>query len=162
MVQGGQQKGKGTSPGELDLETGSPLDEEVAIRILGYRWVVWKDLDRFPLPHEEQGRFLAPPDHPEARGQEEVGSEVPLAKEPDRFLPMFSEDPEAAFEVARRVGLFVSSNGFLAMMPGGGWEVQDDDGRVLGSGDSIPEAVCRAALAWVTRGDAAPPTNRPG
>lgn len=146
---------------EMNSETGNPLDEEVAIRILGYRWVMWKSRDQFPLPHEEEGRFLAPPDHPLARELVEADPGISLAKEPDRFLPMFSEDPEAAFDIARKVGLFVSSNGFLAMTPGGGWEVQDDAGQVLGFGSSIPEAVCRAALAWLDRKGAPSRGNRP-
>lgn len=146
---------------EMVSETGNPLDEEVAIRILGYRWVVWKSLDQFPLPREEVGRFLVPPDHPLAREMVEADPGVPLAKEPDRFLPMFSADSEAAFDVARKVGLFVSSNGFLAMTPGGGWEVQDDAGRVLGVGSTIPEAVCRGALAWLGRNGAPSRRNRP-
>lgn len=133
---------------EERLGTRNTLNEELAVRILGYHWVVWANRDRFPLPHEEEGRFLAPPEGPLAHEQVPAGPEVPLAKEPDRYVPMFCEDPEAAFDLARKVGLFVSSNGFLAMTPTGGWEVQDEKGQVLGVGASIPEAVCRAVLRW--------------
>ena len=124
------------------------LDEEVASRLLGYRWVTWKSHDSFPLPGEEEGRFLAPPDGPRASEQVPAGPEVPLAKEPDRYVPEFSTDLKDAFDVAVAAGLFVSANAFLTVSVLGEWRVHEEDGTVLGASDSLPEALCRAALAW--------------
>ena len=128
--------------------TRNPLDEEVAIQLLGFRWVVWKSLDSFPLPMEEAGRFLAPSDGPLAEGQVPAGPEVPLAKEPDRYVPLVSSDAEAALELARQVGLFVAGNAFLSVSPLGEWTVCTEDGRVWASGRSVPEVLCRAAMEW--------------
>ncbi|MFH1765021.1 MAG: hypothetical protein ABIF09_12610 [Gemmatimonadota bacterium] len=120
------------------------LDEEVAVRLLGYRWVRWGTQP----PYDEEGRFLAPPDGFLAHHQVVAGPEVPLADEPFRYVPGFSSEVEPAFEAARSVGLFHEANAFLMVSDTGEWSVRTEDERLNVMGATLPEALCRAALRW--------------
>ncbi len=129
----------------LDLR---PLDQEIALRLLGYQWVQWSRGTAWTAPWDEAGRFLAPPAGLLSRFQVPAGSEVPLAPEPLRYLPSFSQDVGAAFEAARVAGLFDSAHAILAAGQDGEWTVCTRGERVTVRGPSLPEVICRAALAW--------------
>ena len=122
------------------------LDEEVAVRLLGYRWVQWNNRSAGVAPSEERGRFLAPPDGLLSHLQVPAGLEVPLAEDPFRYLPAFSDDLSAAFEAARSAGLFGVVGAILNYDEPGEWSVQTRHGDVLARGYSLPEALCRATL----------------
>jgi hypothetical protein len=124
------------------------LDEEVAIRLLGYRWVHWNSRGGGG-PSDEKGRFLAPPDGLLSHHQVPAGSEVPIADDPHRYLPEFCQDLEAAFDVARSVGLLDVAHAILEVDDLGDWTVRTREGEVLAQARSLPEALCRASLRLV-------------
>ncbi len=126
----------------------TPLAEEVALRLLGYRWVEWDRNRPDGGPSDETGRFLAHPEGLLSRFQTPVGRQTPLALEPDRNLPLFLEDPGAAFEVAMRAGLFRDSGVLLSMSPQGEWTLRTAQDGVVVSGKELAEVLCRASLAW--------------
>ena len=127
-----------------DQRNRSPLDVEVAFRLLGYRWVRWGTQS----PEEEEGRFLAPPDGFLAHHQVAAGPEVPLADDPYRYVPSFSSEVDPALEAARSVELFHGAGAFLVVSDHGEWSVRTEDGRLNVMGPTLPEALCRAALRW--------------
>jgi hypothetical protein len=122
------------------------LDAEVAVRLLGYRWVQWNPRGGGLGPSDEKGRFLYPPDGLLSHLQVPAGPEVPVADDPYRYLPSFCEDVAAAFEAARSAGLFGVVGAILNYHEPGEWSVQTHDGNVLARGYSLPEALCRASL----------------
>lgn len=126
------------------------LDEAVALDLLSYRWVRWKEDVRFVGP-SERGRFLAPPKGLLAHLQVPAGLEVPLAKDPYRYLPAFSTDAGFAMELAERTGLLQDGGTLLTVSPEGRWMVLAGDREGLGEGDTLPEAVCRACLNRFSR-----------
>ncbi len=123
------------------------LNEEVAARLLGYRWVIWKK-DGFPTDSEDEGKFLAPADGPLAAHQLPAGSEVPFSKHPDRYLPRATTDMWEAFELAACTGLFAICDAHLIRNEFGECSVRTSDDRIRAFGPSLPEALCRAALQW--------------
>jgi hypothetical protein len=123
------------------------LDEEVAVRLFGYRWVQWNNRSAGVAPSEERGRFLAPPDGLLSHLQVPAGLEVPLAEDPFRYLPAFSDDLSAAFEAARSVGLLETAHAILDYAEPGEWSVRTREGKALARGPSLPEVICRASLS---------------
>lgn len=121
------------------------LDEAVALNLLSYRWVCWREDVHFVGP-PERGRFLAPPKGLLAHLQVPAGLEVPLAEDPYRYLPAFSTDAGFAMELAERVGLFQDGGTLLTVSPDGSWMVQGGGRTGLGEGQTLAEAVCRACL----------------
>lgn len=126
------------------------LDEAVALDLLSYRWVRWREDVRFAGP-PEPGRFLAPPKGLLAHLQVPAGLDVPLAEDPYRYLPAFSTDAGAAMELAERTGLFQDGGTLLTVSPEGRWMVLAGERDGLGEGDTLAEAVCRACLNQLSR-----------
>jgi hypothetical protein len=139
-------RGRGSM--ERDEDFGRELDEEVAVRVLGYRWVQWKTGEGVLPPSEERGRFLAPVEGLLSRHQVEVGRRGPLAREPYRYVPRFSVELESALEAAQAVGLLRNENTVLELSDQGEWTVRAKGDRLTMTAATLPEALCRAALRW--------------
>ena len=129
----------------------TPLEEEIAVSLLGFRWVRWDRERPDGGPSEEGGRFLASDDGLLSRFQIPAERDVPEAREPGRYLPPFLEDVGAAVVVAQRAGLFGELGAAVSLGPSGEWEVRKQGDPVVVKGRSLAEVLCRAALAWSSR-----------
>lgn len=132
--------------GEEDSER--RLDEEVATRVLGYRWVQWNPREGAMPPSDEKGRFLAPSDGLLSHHQVPAGRSVPPAQEPYRYVPRFSSEIESALEAAQAVGLLRHDNATLELSEQGEWTIRTKGDRLAITAPTLPEALCRAALRW--------------
>lgn len=131
-----------------DEAFGRDLDEQVATRVLGYRWVQWRNGEGVLPPSDEKGRFLAPVEGLLSHHQVEAGMRVPLAPEPYRYVPRFSVEIESALEAAQAVGLLRNENTVLERSEEGDWTVRTKGDRLAIQAPTLPEALCRAALRW--------------
>jgi len=129
----------------------TPLEEEVAVSLLGFRWVRWDRERPDGGPSDEEGRFLASEDGLLSRFQVPANLELPQARAPGRYLPPFLEEVGAAAAVAQRTGLFGGSGAVVSLGSSGEWEVRKEGGPVAVKGGNLAEVLCRAALAWSAR-----------
>jgi hypothetical protein len=135
----------------MDVETmkaGRELDALIAQKIFHYRWLV---LGGF--------RYLESPDSNPFNLEESSDGSEPLFSEPYKFVPAFSTDIQAALLVVEKIRCTDEAPDQvfwrLTDCSDLGWTasiervVKEGDGDVMvacGKGNTLPLAVCRAAL----------------
>lgn len=127
------------------------LDLDVAVRIMGYRWVEWNHALLHGAPLDQPGRFLARPDDPLAHLQTPARPGTPDQEGALGALPRFSRDLQLALEAAKAVGLFRDGDADLSRGTDGDWALEVRAGGRRYAGPSAAAVVCRAALDWLSR-----------
>lgn len=136
---------------KIEELSGRELDAAVAHEVMGFVW--WKSGNLFDTSRPRH--YLSRTWY--ARGDEQVSDPGELYIDWNREIPLYSSTWAAARDVVEKVDEYWDiTNGFPA--PGAGWEVMLRPGSVKrpfepvsGTGVTLPEAICRAALAWARR-----------
>jgi hypothetical protein len=122
------------------------LDIEVAIRLMGFRWMEWSKAGLGEAPLYSPGRFLASLDDMTSHLYAEAAPDTPLADQPLARVPRYSQDEAPAFSAAEASGLFLDARATLSRDPDGSWVIELQGDRL--ASHSLPELLCRASLRW--------------
>lgn len=120
------------------------LDTEIALRLMGFRWVEWGQGAEGPL--REPGRFLARSDSPLKHLHRPAGTEVPAQDHPLTRVPRYSVAVQHAFEAAEKAALFREGRAVLSRESDGEWVIEVRGLHLTSPG--LAELLCRASLEW--------------
>lgn len=133
-------------------ESGRELDAAVAEEVMGWRWI---DDARLYGRHSP---VLLTPALVAILSPEYVREHTsPTTGEPPRSLPAYSSSWDAAASVftklvdsvsGERGGVIIETSAEGVFTIYEDWR-EMEDGNALAEGSSLPEAICKAALAWV-------------
>jgi hypothetical protein len=141
-------------------ESRNPLDEQVALRVAGFRWAEWNHALLGGAPLDTPGRFLVRPDHVLGHLQIAAHLDTPLADHPLDLVPHFSMDLNHAMNAAEQAGLFRHGCARLRRSVDGMWwiEVMNDGIRL--SNEHLPVLLCEASLAFMDQRSREPAAGR--
>ena len=124
------------------------LDLDVALEIMGYRWVEWRHEALQGAPLDQPGRFLARADDPLSHLHTPAASGVPELRDALSKLPRYSGNLDLAMDVASQVGLFREGGAELKRGADGTWILDVTATERRYDGPEAPRLVCTAALEW--------------
>jgi hypothetical protein len=127
------------------------LDEQIAVRVGGFRWVEWNHALLAGAPLDAPGRFLARPDHFLGHLHIPAAQDAPLADRPLAHVPHFATCLDHAAHAAELAGLFRAGGSTLWQGDDGKWWIKVENGSIRLSDERLPALICRASLAFVDR-----------
>lgn len=122
------------------------LDIEVAMQLMGFRWVEWSKAALGGAPLYTPGRFLASLDDMTSHLYTEAAPETPLSDQALARVPRYSQDDTLAFAAAEASGLFAEGHATLSRDLDGSWVIDVEGDRLASR--ALPDLLCRAALHW--------------
>jgi hypothetical protein len=132
-----------------------PLDSQIAVRVFGFRWVEWNHALLRGALLDKPGRFLASPDDVLAHLHVHAAPGTEPAPDALNLVPRYTTDLNQAFDVAGKVGLFGDGHAILRRTADGDWCIETASGGLCVDGPLLASIVCRAAIAWLDRSNAA-------
>jgi hypothetical protein len=138
----------------------NPLDEQVALRVAGFRWAEWNHALLAGAPLDTPGRFLVRPDHVLGHLQMPARPDTPLADHPLDLVPHFSLDLNHAIDATEQAGLFRQGRATLRRSVDGMWWIEVMNGGIRLSNEHLPVLLCEASLAFMDQRSREPAAGR--